>query len=39
MANSTTLADFLAGCATRVSDDACDKLSAAATPLARPDIP
>ena len=32
MANFATLADALAGCATRVSDDACGKLFAAATP-------
>jgi hypothetical protein len=32
MANFATLADLLAGCATRVSDDACGKLFAAATP-------
>ena len=32
MANFATLADVLAGCATRVSADACDKLFAAATP-------
>jgi len=32
MANFATLADVLAGCATRVSDDACSKLFSAATP-------
>ena len=32
MANFATLADVLAGCATRVTDDACAKLFAAATP-------
>ena len=32
MANFATLADLLAGCATRVSGDACSKLFAAATP-------
>src|SRR5262249_31812413 len=32
MPNSATLADLLAGCATRVTADACNKLSAAATP-------
>src|SRR5271169_3637116 len=32
MANYATLADLLAGCATRVSSDACSKLFAAATP-------
>src|SRR5262245_22777224 len=32
MANFATLADVLAGCATRVKTDACDKLFAAATP-------
>jgi hypothetical protein len=32
MANYATLADLLAGCATRVSGDACSKLFAAATP-------
>ena len=32
MANFATLADVLAGCATRVTSDACDKLFAAATP-------
>lgn len=34
MANFATLADLLAGCATRVIADACDKLFAAATPPA-----
>ena len=34
MANLATLADLLAACATRVSDDACGKLFAAATPPA-----
>ena len=32
MANFATLADVLAGCVTRVTADACDKLFAAATP-------
>ena len=32
MANFATLADALAGCVTRVTPDACDKLFAAATP-------
>jgi hypothetical protein len=32
MANFATLADALAGCVTRVTTDACDKLFAAATP-------
>ena len=32
MANFATLADVLAGCVTRVSDGACEKLFAAATP-------
>src|SRR5262245_36276559 len=32
MANFATLADVLAACVTRVTADACDKLSAAATP-------
>src|SRR5499426_1631673 len=32
MANFATLADLLAGCATRVTADACSKLFAAATP-------
>jgi hypothetical protein len=32
MANFATLADILAGCATRVSADACSKLFAASTP-------
>src|SRR5262245_42594842 len=32
MANFATLADLLAGCATRVKADACNKLFAAATP-------
>jgi len=32
MANFATLANVLAGCVTRVSDDACPKLFAAATP-------
>jgi hypothetical protein len=32
MANFATLADVLAGCATRVTVDACDKLFVAATP-------
>jgi streptogramin lyase len=32
MANFATLADLLAGCATRVKPDACSKLFAAATP-------
>src|SRR5262245_5088977 len=32
MANFATLADLLAGCATRVTADACSKLLAAATP-------
>ena len=32
MANFATLADVLAGCAARVTSDACDKLFAAATP-------
>src|SRR5262245_43360957 len=32
MANFATLADLLAGCATRVTADACNKLFAAATP-------
>src|SRR6516162_1291709 len=32
MANFATLADVLAGCATRAANDACDKLFAAATP-------
>ena len=32
MANFSTLADVLAGCATRVTVDACDKLFIAATP-------
>jgi hypothetical protein len=32
MANFATLADMLAGCVTRVSADACNKLFAAATP-------
>jgi len=32
MANFATLADLLAGCVTRVTSDACDKLFAAATP-------
>jgi hypothetical protein len=32
MANFATLADALAGCATRVTSDACSKLYAAATP-------
>ena len=32
MANFATLADLLAGCTTRVSDDACSKLFTAATP-------
>src|SRR5262249_62294782 len=32
MANFATLADLLAGCATRVKADACNKLLSAATP-------
>jgi streptogramin lyase len=32
MANFATLADLLAGCATRIADDACRRLFAAATP-------
>ena len=32
MANFATLADVLAGCATRAANDACGKLFAAATP-------
>src|SRR5262252_7559732 len=32
MANFATVADLLAGCATRVTPDACDKLFAATTP-------
>src|SRR5215469_3439121 len=32
MANFATLADMLSGCVTRVTDDACTKLFAAATP-------
>ena len=35
MANFATLADVLAGCATRVTADACGKLIAAATPPTR----
>jgi hypothetical protein len=36
MANFATLADVLAGCATRVANDACGKLFAAATPPTGP---
>jgi hypothetical protein len=32
MANFATLADVIAGCVTRVTADACDKLFVAATP-------
>ena len=39
MANFATLADVLAGCVTRVTADACDKLFVAATPRPAPPRP